>query len=85
MTAKRKKPAPPKSTQKAALDADLRRCVLESQKPRPEPVKQEDLPPGWEVCKSQYGSVYYHNNASGEKRWDPPILQMKTMCAAKLT
>merc|ERR1711934_836230 len=68
----RRKKAPPKAKQQAALKADLKRCEKEFKNPAPPPPKAEDLPYNWEICKTKDGKVFYFNSATSEKRWDPP-------------
>ena len=30
------------------------------------------LPPGWEECEDDEGTVFYFNESTGESRWDRP-------------
>jgi len=68
----RRKKVPPKQKQKDALAADLARCKAEFKEPPAPPPKQEDLPYGWEICKTKDGKVFYFHTHTSEKRWDPP-------------
>ena len=36
------------------------------------PPRQEDLPYGWEIQKTQEGKVFYFNTLTSQKQWMPP-------------
>ena len=36
------------------------------------PPRQEDLPYGWDIAKTQEGKLYYFNTLTSQKQWNPP-------------